>query len=120
MATRAKSTLRSQQRRARATGARVISCPPAPGRAFAPPPAGSGLIAGSPEDKRPKISRSFQAAPRNRDCRVARAGSAYGPGTLLKFDSRAGRLAIGSSSAVLAAISTRQGAAFEATRQLDD
>jgi hypothetical protein len=65
------SRLRSQQRRA---GATVISCPPAHGRAFAPGPTGSGLIAGLPEDKRPKISRSFRAAPLKPDCRAARAG----------------------------------------------
>ena len=68
---------RRPSRRAAATDVTPISGPPAHGRAFAALPAGSGLIAGSPEDKRPKISRSFQAAPRNRECRVeAGAGAA--------------------------------------------
>jgi hypothetical protein len=85
------SRLRSQQRRA---GATVISCPPAHGRAFAPGPAGSGLIAGFPEDKRPKISRSFRAAPAKPDCRAARAGFLRTvSGTLLNFISRGWSLA---------------------------
>jgi hypothetical protein len=71
-----KTRRRRPSRRATATDATPISGPPAHGRAFAALPAGSGLIAGSPEDKRPKISRSFQAASRNRDCCVAAGAGA--------------------------------------------
>jgi hypothetical protein len=67
---------RRPSRRAAAPDATPISGPPAHGRAFAALPAGSGLIAGSPEDKRPKISRSFQAASLNRDCCVAAGAGA--------------------------------------------